>query len=41
VRDAAAKLGVSHHQIRKLIKAGVLASEQIMPDAPRSVPPTL
>ena len=26
LRDAAAKLGVSHHQIRKLIKAGVLVS---------------
>ena len=37
VRDAAAKLGVSHHQIRKLIKAGVLASEQIMPDAPHQI----
>jgi len=24
MRDAAAKLGVSHHQVRKLIKAGVL-----------------
>ena len=29
--DAAAKLGVSHHQVRKLIKAGVLVSQQIMP----------
>jgi DNA invertase Pin-like site-specific DNA recombinase len=35
--DAAAKLGVSHHQIRKLIKAGVLVSEQIMPDAPHQL----
>src|ERR1700674_5132823 len=35
--DAAAKLGVSHHQIRKLIKAGILASEQIMPDAPHQI----
>lgn len=33
LRDAAAKLGVSHHQIRKLIKAGIVNSEQIMPDA--------
>jgi hypothetical protein len=33
----AAKLGVSHHQIRKLIKAGVLKSEQIMPDAPHRI----
>ena len=37
MRDAAARLGVSHHQIRKLIKAGVLASEQIMPDAPHQI----
>jgi len=35
--DAAAKLGVSHHQIRKLIKAGILTSEQIMPDAPHQI----
>jgi hypothetical protein len=33
LREVAAKLGVSHHQVRKLIKAGVLVSEQIMPDA--------
>jgi hypothetical protein len=33
MRDAAEKLDVSHHQIRKLIKAGVLVSEQIIPDA--------
>jgi hypothetical protein len=37
MRDAAAKLGVSHHQIRKLIKAGVLVSEQVMPDAPHQI----
>jgi DNA invertase Pin-like site-specific DNA recombinase len=37
LRDTAAKLGVSHHQIRKLIKAGVLVSEQIMPDAPHQI----
>ena len=35
--DAAAKLGVSHHQIRKLIKAGILKSEQIIPDAPHQI----
>src|SRR6185437_181926 len=35
--DAAAKLGVSHYQIRKLIKAGMLKSEQIMPDAPHQI----
>jgi hypothetical protein len=37
MRDAAAKLSVSHHQIRKLIKAGILKSEQIMPDAPHQI----
>ena len=37
LRDAAAKLGVSHHQVRKLIKAGILASNQIMPDAPHQI----
>jgi DNA invertase Pin-like site-specific DNA recombinase len=36
-REAATKLGVSHHQVRKLIKAGVLISEQIMPDAPHQI----
>lgn len=35
--EAAAQLGVSHHQIRKLIKAGVLKSEQVMPDAPHQI----
>jgi Recombinase/Resolvase, N terminal domain/Recombinase zinc beta ribbon domain len=35
--EAATHLGVSHHQVRKLIKAGVLASEQIMPDAPHQI----
>jgi hypothetical protein len=37
LRDAAAKLGVSHHQVRKLIKAGILSSEQIMTDAPHQI----
>jgi hypothetical protein len=37
MRDAAAKLGVSHHQVRKLIKAGILASNQIIPDAPHQI----
>jgi DNA invertase Pin-like site-specific DNA recombinase len=37
LRDAAAKLRVSHHQIRKLIKAGILTSEQIMFDAPHQI----
>ncbi len=35
--DVAAKLGVCHHQVRKLIKAGVLATGQIMPDAPHQI----
>jgi hypothetical protein len=35
--DAAAKLGVSHHQVRKLIKAGILTSQQIIPDAPHQI----
>jgi Zinc-binding dehydrogenase len=30
LRDAAA-IGVSHHQVRKLIKAGILNSEQVIP----------
>ena len=38
LRDAAAKVGISHHQIRKLIKAGILASEQVIPDAPHQIP---
>jgi DNA invertase Pin-like site-specific DNA recombinase len=37
MRDAAAKLGVSHHQVRKLINAGILKSEQIIPDAPHQI----
>lgn len=37
MRDAAAKLSVSNHQIRKLISAGVLESKQIMPDAPHQI----
>ena len=37
MRDAAAKLGVSHHQIRKLIHAGILKSEQVIPDAPHQI----
>src|SRR5690242_8972639 len=30
--EAAAKLGVSHHQIRRLIKQGILAADQVVPD---------
>jgi len=37
LRDAATRLGVSHHQVRKLLKAGILMSEQIMPDAPHQI----
>ncbi len=37
LRDAAARLGVSSHQVRKLIEAGILASGQIMPDAPHQI----
>ena len=37
LRDAATRLDVSHHQVRKLIKAGILASGQIMPDAPHQI----
>jgi len=37
LRDAAAKLGVSHHQVRKLVKAGVCSTEQIMPGAPHQI----
>jgi hypothetical protein len=32
--EAAAKLGVSNHQIRRLIKEGVLPAQQVVFDAP-------
>jgi len=35
--EAAAKLGVSHHQIRRLIKEKIIASAQVMPDAPHQI----
>jgi excisionase family DNA binding protein len=35
--EAAATLGVSNHQIRRLIKEGVLAAEQVVPDAPYQI----
>lgn len=35
--DAAATLAVSHHQIRRLIKEGILAAEQVVPDAPYQI----
>jgi len=30
-------LGVSNHQIRRLIKEGVLPAEQVVPDAPYQI----
>ncbi len=35
--EAAVKLGVSHHQIRRLIKQGILAADQVVPDAPYQI----
>lgn len=35
--EAAAKLNVSNHQIRRLIKEGILAADQVMPDAPYQI----
>jgi hypothetical protein len=35
--EAATHLDVSHHQVRKLIKAGILPTEQVMPDAPHQI----
>ena len=35
--QAAAKLGVSNHQIRRLIKDGVLAADQVVPNAPYQI----
>jgi excisionase family DNA binding protein len=35
--EAAAKLGVSNHQIRRLIKEGRLAADQVVPDAPYQI----
>jgi len=37
MRDAAKLLGVSNHAIRRLIKDGVLAAEQVVPDAPYQI----
>jgi DNA invertase Pin-like site-specific DNA recombinase len=37
MREAAAQLNVSHHQIRRLIKEGVLLAEQVVPDAPYQI----
>ena len=35
--EAAVKLGVSNHQIRRLIKQGILAAEQVVSDAPYQI----
>ena len=35
--EAAAMLGVTHHRIRRLIKEGILAAEQVVPDAPYQI----
>jgi len=37
MREAAAKLGVSHHQIRRLIKESALDAEQVVPGAPYQI----
>jgi len=35
--EAAVKLGVSNHQIRRLIKQGILAADHVVPDAPYQI----
>ena len=35
--EAAVKLGVSNHQIRRLIKQGILAADQVVSDAPYQI----
>jgi excisionase family DNA binding protein len=35
--EAAIKLGVSNHQIRRLIRQGILAAAQVVPDAPYQI----
>ncbi len=37
MRDAAKLLGVSNHAIGRLIKGGILAAEQVAPDAPYQI----
>ena len=37
ISDAAELLGVSHHAIRRLIKDGILAAGQVVPDAPYQI----
>ena len=35
--EAATMLGVTHHRIRRLIKAGHLPAEQVVPGAPHQI----
>ena len=35
--EAAAKLGVNNHRIRRLIKEGLLSAEQVVPRAPYQI----
>ena len=35
--EAAARLGVTHHRIRHLIKEGILPAEQVVPGAPYQI----
>lgn len=35
--EAAAKLGVNNHRIRRLIKEGLLPAEQVVPRAPYQI----
>lgn len=35
--EAAAKLGVNNHRIRRLIKEGLLRAEQVVPRAPYQI----
>jgi excisionase family DNA binding protein len=35
--EAAAKLGVTNHVVRRLIKGGILAAEQVVPGAPYQI----
>lgn len=38
--EAAKKLGVTAHRVRRLIKEGVLPTQQVVPDAPHQIPAT-
>ena len=35
--EAATKLGVTNHAVRRLIKGGILAAEQVVPGAPYQI----